>query len=909
MDFTVHKRVKEILAIKIKNFYNQLAVIIFKEIISLKFMKYSKLALLLWLLSYLNLHAQQTDSSKYDAHVLFNPLFYPSTATVYRTAGGEPGKQYWQNRADYNINVTLDTATHSVSGTVLITYTNNSPDNLSFLWLQVEQNIYRQDSRGEAATAVGGGRYSNTTYTQGDVLKAVNIVENGKTIPADYITNDTRMQVRLPSPLKAGSSIQLKIDYSFQVPEKGTDRMGRTATKNGWIYSIAQWYPRMEVYDDVSGWNTIPYIGAGEFYLDYGNFDYTITAPSNLIVVGSGELVNPTEVLTADQIKRLTGAKESDKTVIIHSAEDINNSSTHLQKSMLTWHFKCTQTRDVAWAASKAFIWDAARISLPSGKKILAQSVYPVEAAKDSGWKRSTEFVKGAIELYSKEWYEYTYPVATNVACNINGMEYPGIVFCNIKSEKGALWGVTNHEFGHNWFPMIVGSNERKFPWMDEGFNTFINGVDTKVFNNGEFYKPQDVETGTKLTFGPKSESIMTIPDVTQPFNLGTNAYGKPALALNLLRKYVLGQDRFDYAFRTYINRWAFKHPTPWDFFHTMENAGGEDLAWFWREWFFYNYKLDQAVKDVRYVNNDASKGALITIENLEQMAMPVVLAIQQQGDEKADTIQLPIEIWERGSTWTFHYNSTRLLKSVIIDPMHEFPDVNPENNKWDSSSILKPAPAGVSVNTIINNYLQNIGGINNLKNIQDLSFTAVGNAQGKDLTITRKYKSPDKFYSEMTSTSMQTSLEKIVVNGNNVSTTSLNNKVRMVDSNSMKKIYEEETIIFPELNFNDADYKTQLTGIKNINGKDAYEIKVTSPANISYTFYYDVATGLRVKEIYSSDVGSDVAISFSDYRSVDNIKYPYNWSVDDGRYSYNLTIENISMNSGLSDVAFSPIN
>jgi hypothetical protein len=847
----------------------------------------------------------QDNTSNYDAHVLFNPAFYTNTGTVYRTAGGEPGAKYWQNHVDYNINVTLDTIKHSVSGSVLITYTNNSPDNLAFLWLQVDQNIYRHDSRSQTTSVLSGGRFTNKTFTEGDVLRSVAIIQNGKTTAANYIVNDTRMQVRLSDPLKAGATIQLKIDYSFEVPQYGTDRMARLSTQNGWIYEIAQWYPRMEVYDDVSGWNTIPYLGSGEFYLEYGNIDYTITAPSNLIVVGSGELLNPTEVLTPAQISRLIQAKASDKTVSIHSAAEINDPKSHLQKNMLTWHFKCTQTRDVAWAASKAFIWDAARINLPSGKKVLAQSVYPVESNIDSGWKRSTEFVKGAIELYSKQWYEFTYPSATNVAGSVTGMEYPGIVFCGYKSQKGGLWGVTNHEFGHNWFPMVVGSNERKYAWMDEGFNTFINGVDTKVFNNGEFYRKEDAQHSAKFAFSAKADPIMTIPDVIQTAFLGTAAYAKPAMALNLLRKYVLGEDRFDYAFRTYIKRWAFKHPTPWDFFHTMENAGGEDLAWFWRGWFLNNYKLDQAVKEVHYVTNDASKGANITIENLEQMAMPVVIAIQQDNG-KTDTITLPAEIWERGSSWTFHYNSTSALKSVVIDPLHEFPDFNPENNKWNPSSNVKAAPAGVSANDIINTYLKNIGGTDKLKAVSDLSFNGTSSTQGQDIIITHKYKSPDKYFSEILIPGMNMTAAKIVVNGDNVSVISMGANEPVNDENS-KKAFREEAAIFPELNFFDSNYKAELTGIINIDGNDAYEVKVTTPAGSSYANYYDVNTGLRVKEIYTGANAPDqpVTMGYSDYRDVNGIKYPYHWNVEQGPYTYEIAVKKVTVNSGLTDADF----
>jgi hypothetical protein len=461
--------------------------------------------------------------------------------------------------------------------------------------------------------------------------------------------------------------------------------MGRLKTKNGWIYEIAQWYPRMCVYDNVYGWNTLPYLGQGEFYLDYGNFDYSITAPASHIVVGSGELLNPQEVLTATEIKRLNEAKSSDKTVMIRSENEVTDpSSRPLNKKVLTWKFHCTNARDVSWASSTAFVWDAARINLPSGKKSLAMSVYPIESATDTAWKRSTEFVKGAIEYYSKYLYEYTYPVATNVAGIVAGMEYPGIVFCSYRSKSRGLWGVTSHEFGHNWFPMTVGSNERKYPWMDEGFNTFINSMADKNFNNGEFQsrRPTNRHQAAKFIFKDSSESIFTVPDVTNPANLGTVAYNKPSMGLTLLREEVIGEGRFDSAFMYYTHQWAFKHPTPWDFFHAIENYTGETLDWFWRGWFLYNWKIDQAVRGVEYIQNDPKNGSLITIANLQQLPMPVTVEIKQ-ANGTTERVHLPVEIWQHGSVWKFKYNSTDKITSVVIDPDKKIPDINEANNSW----------------------------------------------------------------------------------------------------------------------------------------------------------------------------------------------------------------------------------
>lgn len=626
--------------------------------------------------------------STYNHRQAFDPNFYPQSGNDYRSASGEPGPKYWQNRADYKLNVTLDTISHKVSGDVEITYTNNSPDHLKFLWLQVDQNIYQQSSRGSATTTQTGGRWANQKFTSGHVIKSISVEVDGKKTTPEYMITDTRMQVWLPQTLKAaGNKARLTVAFEFTVPERGTDRMGLLKTKNGIVYEIAQWFPRMAVYDDIQGWNTLPYIGAGEFYLEYGDFDIAITAPAPLIVVSSGELVNEKEVLTAAQQTRLANARSSDKTVVIRGADEVADSKSRPDGKTLTWRYRIQNARDVAWAASKSFVWDAARINLPGGKKSLAMSVYPVESIKKDGWQRSTEMVKASVEHYSKMWFEYPYPMAINVAGVVGGMEYPGIVFCSYSDSGAELWGVTDHEFGHTWFPMIVGTNERKYAWMDEGFNTFINGFSTKAFNKGEFagfsYFQGDI---TPYIFSDKMDPLLTAADVVQQENLGIAAYEKPSIMLNALRDVVLGPERFDRAFKEYIQRWAYKHPTPWDFFHTMENVSGEDLSWFWRAWVQNNWKLDIAVKEVRYMDSLPQNGAIVSIQNLNQMAMPVPMLIKETNG-KEHRFTLPVEVWQRGADWTFGVPTTSRITEVVIDPDKKLPDVNRSNNSGNKKS------------------------------------------------------------------------------------------------------------------------------------------------------------------------------------------------------------------------------
>ncbi len=653
-----------------------------------------KVAFVTCLYGFLVVNAQEVKTSNYNYQEAFGNNFYTKNATETRSASGQPGAKYWQNRADYLLNATLNEQTNEIIATEILTYTNNSPDKLGFLWMHLDQNLFKKESRGNAIIPLKGSRNGakGQNFDGGFTIKSVKMISTiaGKTSETDvkFTITDTRMQIQLPQELNAnGASIKIKTEFSFVSPIYGSDRTGVLDTTNGKVFTIAQWYPRMCVYDDIRGWNTNPYLGAGEFYLEYGDFDINITAPANHIVVCSGELQNASEVYTIEQQKRWSEAKYSDKTVMIRTGEEVTNPASRPSgKSSLTWRFKMKNTRDVSWASSASFIVDAAKINLPSGKKSLAISAYPVESDGNDAWSRSTDYTKTTIEHYSKMWFEYPYPAAINVAGNEGGMEYPGIVFCLYTSKNAELWGVTDHEFGHQWFPMIVGSNERLFAWMDEGFNTFINGISAKDFNKGEYKQPdQNMHEASQSITDPELETVMSGADNLKEANLGILAYYKPGSALEVLRNQILGAERFDYAFRIYISRWAYKHPTPDDFFRTMENVSGENLAWFWRSWFTNNWQLDQGIKSVKYPKNDANNGAIITIENLEKMAMPIVLDITTKSGTTT-RVNLPVEIWQRNSSWTFKTQTTEDIKSIVLDPENVFPDSNSDNNTWSAS-------------------------------------------------------------------------------------------------------------------------------------------------------------------------------------------------------------------------------
>jgi uncharacterized cupin superfamily protein len=608
--------------------------------------------------------------------------FMDRKGNYFRAASGKPGVGYWQNAADYQLEVSLDDVNHILSGKVTITYTNNSPETLEYVWLQLEQNRFKPDSRGTLTTPIRGNRYNGDTDGGFEISQLSAKVGSKGAVSSKHLINDTRMQVWFAEPIPAkGGKANISMNFSFKVPQEGMDRMGRLQVEDGWIYAFAQWYPKVAVFDDVEGWNVEPYLGAGEFYLEYGNFDYKVTVPYDHIVVGSGKLMNPKEVLSKELQNRYDKAMKSDETVYLVSPEEIKNTvlTRPKQEGMVTWHFQIENSRDVAFATSKAFIWDAAKINLPSGKTILAQSAYPRESDGVDAWTRSTEYTKASIEHYSETWFEFPYASATNVAADIGGMEYPGLNFCSYTSKGEGLWGVTDHEFGHNWFPMIVGTNERRYAWMDEGFNTFINHYSSNAFNNGEFPSSLN-ETRRYVNYflNENREGINTYPDVANTENLGMIAYNKPAMGLLMLREYILGAERFDNAFKSYIKTWAYKHPQPTDFFNLMENVAGENLSWFWQGWFYGTGNIDLGINGVfPYAGN-----YLVSLANKGDMPMPVLIEITFE-DGTTERQMLPVEIWQRGDVWNHLIKTTKSVRSIVIDPDKILPDINLGNDNW----------------------------------------------------------------------------------------------------------------------------------------------------------------------------------------------------------------------------------
>ena len=606
-------------------------------------------------------------------------------ADSYRTGSGRPGPAYWQQRADYEIDVRLDTTSHRIEGADTITYTNNSPDSHDYLWVQLDQNLFDPDSRGALANPPDA-RWRGAFEEGGVTIEEVEFVNpSGRRLEPSYLITDTRMRIALEEPIPpGGSTVELDIAWSFTIPEHGADRMGRYDSRAGWVYQLAQWYPRMFVYDDVNGWNPQPYLGQGEFYTEFGDFQVEVTVPRDLIVVATGELQNPREVLTQRQRSRLEKARTSAKTVTIRSRNGIGDPATRPEGSgPLTWRFEAEDVRDFTWAASKAFIWDAA-----GWEDVLIMSAYPPEGLSQGGdsqpgWEMSTQYVRHSISFYSEEFYPYPYPVAINVGGTVGGMEYPMISFCSIDYRGTSLFGVTDHEFGHMWFPMLVQSDERRYFWMDEGLDTFMNYYSNKA------YYGEDARTRTLRLMQPDAiarrmqSQLGSQPSATQSDHivsqaLGFVAYRKPGFGLVLLRELILGEERFDSALRTYVERWKYRHPKPSDFFRTIEDVAGEELGWFWSGWFYETDLLDQAVDSVVVSGNRST----VHLSNQRELVMPAPMQVTYE-DGSSTTVTLPVDVWMRSDYHTWRAPEGRRIQSVTLDPNRMLPDVDRTNNTW----------------------------------------------------------------------------------------------------------------------------------------------------------------------------------------------------------------------------------
>lgn len=643
-----------------------------------------------------------------------------------RTGSGAPGHRYWQQKVDYVIETSLDTVNHVVSGSERITYHNNSPDPLDYLWIQLDQNVRSlEHSRTYALRRAipenmdpRAARWLGLDpFDGGHTVTRVQVVgPDGRLADAPHRINQTIMRVDLPATLRSGETTELEIDWSFPVPDFA--RGAKEKVRDGWIYEIAQWFPRLSVYDDVNGWQTDQFFGRGEFYLEFGDYDVKITVPADHIVDATGVLQNPEEVLTRTQRERLARAYESEDPVYIVAPDEVMTPASRPKTSgTLTWHYRAENVRDFAWASSKTFVWDAAGYRYRPGETPIAvHSLYPRDAMPL--WNEvSTPAVIQTLKTYGRMAFEYPYPKATNVNGPVGGMEYPMVAFCGARPRPGpdgapattysdavkyALIGVTIHEVGHNWFPMIVNSDERKWTWMDEGLNTFLQHY-AEVELDPAFPSwrgsPQQVVDYMR---DPDQVPIMTHSDLIHK-DFGNNGYAKPAAGLAMLREAVLGPDVFDQAFGGYAKRWAFKKPQPADFFRSMEEGAGEDLAWMWRGWFYTTHANDQKIAEVtrepsgllfasREVRESGEtpppdpRGAWyyrIKVQNDGGLVMPIRMDLTFE-DGRVERVDLPVDVWRMDEReFVYGMFADDAITKVVVDPDGWFADIDTDDNVW----------------------------------------------------------------------------------------------------------------------------------------------------------------------------------------------------------------------------------
>ena len=603
----------------------------------------------------------------------------------YRSANGAPGPEYWQQRADYSITGTLDTASRSVSGSVTIRYTNNSPDTLRFVWLQVDQNLYRPGSKGSVINPADS-RWGARNFQGGYAIEHLTV--DGK--PQTPKVDDTMMRVDLDKPIAPrGGSATIAMDFRFNVPEHGSDRMGR----DGSLYEIAQWYPRMAVYDDVRGWNTDPYLGQGEFYLEYGDYEYSVTVPAGYTVAGSGLLQNASEVLSATQRQRLAQAATSTTVVPIITASEAAPKTTAGTK---TWRFRAQNVHDVAWAAAPDMRWDAVSTGpiADNDKGVLCQAYY-VWPRAGRGWEDAAENTQWTIRTYSSLFYPFPYPQASSVAGPVGGMEYPMFVMVHTASNAEGAFGTIDHEHGHEWYPMLVGSNERRYAWMDEGFNTYINAFSNELRASTPVW-PSYMSNWRQVQDRGIAAPLMTPPDRIDRNALGAIGYRKPAAVLLTLRNHVVGAETFDRAFREYTRRWAFKHPTPADFFRTVESVSGEDLSWYWRAFWYGNDVLDLAVEGVSNATSEGQTTASITVRRNTSIPFPLEMRLRL-ADGSTQDVHIPVEIW--GTNASARVTADVPVRANVVGvrlwPDATVPDWDEANDTWGN------APARDSVGLV----------------------------------------------------------------------------------------------------------------------------------------------------------------------------------------------------------------
>ncbi|HEX2205350.1 MAG TPA: M1 family metallopeptidase [Longimicrobium sp.] len=603
-----------------------------------------------------------------------------------RSATGAPGPRYWQQAVSYRIEATLDPETAELRGRERIVYRNRSPQPLRSVVLNLYQNVFAEGSRRNRAVTVTGGVTLERVAAQGVALaeqprSRIGVVTVSDTAPVGYAVQETLARLVLPRAVAPGDSAVLEIEWRHRVPPAGSFRTAWEDALGGRAFNVAQWYPQVAVLDDVAGWDATPYLGDGEFYLEYGDFDVAITLPAGWIVGATGTLANPGEVLSDRTRERLARAASSDEGVAVVTGADLGT-ATRARTGTHTWRFRADSVRDFAFAASNRYLWDAARVRV-AGRDVVVHALYRPGAP---GWERASQYGQHAVSYFSNYLIPYLYPQVTIAEGPIGGMEYPMLVFIPRPSRAEDLYAVIAHEVGHEWFPMMVGQNEAAYAWMDEGLTSFFEDEAREAFFPGTDAHGE-TRAGYLAVAGSDTEvPLMRHTDLVSPYGARTvAAYRKPAALMTALRG-VVGDSAFRAGMRTYASEWLFKHPYPWDFFHTFERVAGRDLDWFWYPWWFETGVLDLSVDRVEQVNG----GVRVTFADRGDVPVPTTVRVTYEGGTSTEG-ELPIELWtvDRLRTASLTLPALGAVTRVEIDPDHVFPDVDRTNNVWT------PAGAG----------------------------------------------------------------------------------------------------------------------------------------------------------------------------------------------------------------------
>ncbi len=608
---------------------------------------------------------------------VFEPITPPgayqrAVANGTRTESGRPGPSYWQQSVEYRIEARLDPSVERIEGTETVRYTNNSPAVMNGVLVRLYQNVFAPGvERNRRVQLTGGMRLERVAVGEQVLERITSASFTGEGTPAGYLIDGTLVRVFLPEPIASGGTVELELDWRFQVPGAWAFRTGHIESE---VFNIAQWYPQIGVVDDVFGYDEDPYLGDGEFYLDYGTFDVSLEVPEGWLVAASGELQNAEEVLPESARARLSTALASDSTLRIAEASDLTTSQT--PGAFTTWRFRAEQVRDFAFAASRRYVWDAVGADVGGERgRALVHALYDPTLEH---WSAAAAYAKHALEFFSREFFPYPYSHATAAFGPIGGMEYPMMVFMSPVAAGEDMYGVIAHELAHQWFPMLVGSREAAYAWMDEGFSTYAGTrAATDLFEN-EVARVRDGETYRQVAAAELEVPLMRHTDfVKTEFARGVAAYEKPATLLHSLRR-TLGEEVFDRAFRAYAEAWSYKHPYPWDFFAMVETETGQDLDWFWRPWFYDTATLDQAIEGVV----PAPAGVRITVSNRGGAVMPVELWLEFE-DETVERIDWPVDVWKGTRRVTRIVTASKPVARVLLDPQRFYLDTDRRNNTW----------------------------------------------------------------------------------------------------------------------------------------------------------------------------------------------------------------------------------